>query len=148
MQVPGKWQRRVVNPHTLAMADTYISLLRAERDNKLSIEDCRLEKPVGSVIADMAVDLSWYDEWKPKAAGYYLEIDMGTERPKIIREKLAGYLDAWSHSKGAFPYVVFVCFQDWRVVELSRVIGDLKAEDRQLFKVCHVDTVIEELMHV
>jgi hypothetical protein len=60
-----------------------------------------------SVRADFAVSLDFPQQ--SRSSRYFLEIDLGTERPARITEKVAGYWRAVeANTADWFPYVVFI----------------------------------------
>jgi Replication-relaxation len=139
-QMAGNHRRRSVNAHTLEMADAYIALLQAERAGCFQMPQVELERPIGELRADLAVNLVLPDG---RPVGFYLEVDRGFERPTVIEQKCRAYVRAWLASAAAFPFVVFVVQEEWRRREIERCIGKLDAEDRWLFSV----TMLDELVH-
>jgi hypothetical protein len=146
---PGRFFKRAVSEHTLKMADVYAELVLAERAGviKLIHESewhVLLEYPVAEEIrADIYTELGVYATKRRIHA--YLEIDLGTERPRRIEEKLRGYAKEYgSREGGVWPYVLFIVPDGWRESEINRVIK--RNAHAHLFSVCTFPKVIHSLM--
>lgn len=137
-----------VNNHALMVADTYLELRRAENAGVFALKDWDVERPVPPAVrADLFVTLDFPQQ--SRSGSYFLEIDMGTEAPKRIREKLAGYWRAVETStEDWFPYVVFVVRQQARKAEIERTIRRLPEERREMVRVCVFGELIPELMRL
>jgi len=128
------WPYRSVNEHALCVGDAFTTLLAAERKGQLKVLRYALEQPIGGAQADMYVEL---DTGRPEPSGYFLEIDLGTERPSRILDKCAAYWRAYDNSTApSFPYVLFVVPDQYRYDELRRILRKLPESKRELFKVC------------
>ncbi|MFF2534488.1 replication-relaxation family protein [Streptomyces cyaneofuscatus] len=137
-----------VNNHALMMADTYLELRRAEKAGLLSITDWEVERRVPpSVRADLYVSLDFPPQGR--SSNFFLEIDLSTEQPARIREKVAGYWRAVEMSTADyFPYVVFVVKDQARRNELARLFRQLPAEQQEMAKVHRLDDLAESLVHL
>jgi hypothetical protein len=72
---------------------------------------------------------------------------LGTERPSRIAEKCTAYWRAYDNSTAeTFPYIVFVMPDEWRRVEITRLIEKLDDERRALFRVSLFDELVSELV--
>jgi hypothetical protein len=82
-----------------------------------------------------------------RTSSYFLEIDLGTERPVRIVEKVAGY---WRAAEGSsedyFPYVVFVVKQEARKAEIGRIIRKLPEAQQEMVRVVLIEELIPELI--
>lgn len=147
LDVDGR-QTLNVNNHALMVADTYAELRRAERLGVLALTDWAVERSVPpNVRADLAVSLDFPQQ--SRRSRYFLEIDLGTERPTRITEKVAGYWQAVEASTAEyFPYVVFVVRQQARKNELARVFRRLPEEQQDMLRVCLMDELIPELLRL
>ncbi len=134
-----------VNNHALMMADTYLELRRAEKAGLLAVTDWEVERRMPpSVRADLCVSLGFPSQGR--SSSFFLEIDLSTEQPARIREKVAGYWRAVEMSTaGYFPYVVFVVKDLARRKELTRLPRQLPAEQQEMGRVYSAETLISEL---
>lgn len=138
---------RSVNYHTLAIVDSYVELLKAERKGNIHIVGLLTEPDSWRNIAgadlrpDMHVEIE--QSSRQRSTSLWLEIDMGTERPKAIGEKLARYWHAYSHVTEdvlpVFPLVLFLALDDARAKELRWVIERGPEEARALFMVSTIN---------
>jgi hypothetical protein len=137
-----------VSNHALMIADTYLELRRAEAAGVLSVKRWDVELPVPPAVrADLFVVLDFPEQ--QRSSRYFLEIDLGTEAPVRIREKVAGY---WRAAEGSqeeyFPYVVFVVKQQVRMAEMGRIIRKLPTEQQEMVKVVLIAELIPQLMRL
>ncbi|MFC8829022.1 replication-relaxation family protein [Streptomyces sp. NPDC057137] len=137
-----------VNNHALMMADTYVELRRAEKAGVLAVTAWEVERRVPpSVRADLYVALDFPQQGRSSA--YFLEIDLSTEQPARIRDKVAGYWRAVEVSTADyFPYVVFVVRQQVRKNELGRIFQQLPEEQQAMLRVYLIGELIPELMRL
>ncbi|MDX3695965.1 replication-relaxation family protein [Streptomyces europaeiscabiei] len=136
-----------VNNHALLVADTYVELRRAERLGVLRLTRWDVELSVPPVRADLfaAVDFLF----QHRSSRYFLEIDLATERPVRISEKLTGYWQAAEAStEEFFPYVVFVVVSPVRKAELERLVRQLPEERREMVRVVLFPELIPRLMQL
>ena len=80
-----------------------------------------------------------------KRLDYCLEVDLGTERPHIIRRKLIAYWQAFTAS-GNLPYVAFIVPDQYRNYEIGRVIRGLPDDQQGLFSVHLFKEAVAELI--
>lgn len=137
-----------VNNHALMMADVYLELRRAEKTGILSVMVWEVERRVPpSVRADLYVSLDFPQQGRSSA--FFLEIDLSTEQPARIREKVAGYWRAVeASSEEFFPYVVFVVRHQVRRNELARIFRRLPEEQRDMLRVYLIGELIPELLRL
>ncbi|WP_314410138.1 replication-relaxation family protein [Streptomyces kroppenstedtii] len=137
-----------VNNHALMIADTYLELRRAEKLGALAVTAWEVERGVSpSVRADLYVAMDFPQQGRSSA--YFLEVDLSTEQPARIREKVAGYWRAVDASTDDyFPYVVFVVRQQIRKNELTRIFRQLPEEQQEMMRVFLIGELIPELMHL
>ncbi|SCE18158.1 replication-relaxation family protein [Streptomyces sp. DvalAA-19] len=135
LEVDGRLSPNV-NNHALMMADTYLELRRAEKAGLLAVTDWEVERRVPpSVRADLYVSLDFPSQGR--SSSFFLEVDLSTEQPARIREKVAGYWRAVEMSTADyFPYVVFVVKDLVRRSELARLFRQLPAEQQEMVRVC------------
>ncbi|WP_189148168.1 replication-relaxation family protein [Streptomyces lacrimifluminis] len=137
-----------VSNHALMIADTYVELRRAETAGVLSIQHWEVERPVPpSVRADLAVSLDFPQQGRQSA--FFLEIDLSTEPPARIREKVAGYWRAVeANTADYFPYVVFVVKHEVRKREMERLFAKLPEEQQDMVRVYLMGELIPWLLQL
>jgi hypothetical protein len=137
-----------VNNHALMIADVYLELRRAERAGVLTVTAWEVERQVPpSVRADLYAALDFAHDHRSSA--YFLEIDLSTEQPARIREKVLGYWRAVEVSTADyFPYVVFVVRHPVRRNELARIFRKLPGEQRDMLRVFLIEELIPQLMRL
>lgn len=82
-----------------------------------------------------------------RSSSYFLEIDLGTEAPVRLREKVTGYWRAVEASTDDFfPYVVFVVRQQVRKNEIGRILRGLPEEQQEIVRVALIGDLIPQLM--
>lgn len=132
---------RAVNHHTLAIADAYVELLEYERKGSIEILGFHTEPDSWVRIEQVELRPDLFIEiYKPFhdiTMQLWLEIDMGTERPKQIRQKLADYWHAYSHSSAdVMPRATAVLFlspDEDRAKTLRWIIEQGKEDAQKLF---------------
>lgn len=137
------WPFRMVNHHTLAIADAYVELLKLERQGRLRIDGYSLEPDSWTVEAgadlrpDLHIEVS--DIHRRRTIRLWIEIDMGTERQKAIKDKLARYWHAAQFGSDElrehFPIVLFIAPDDARASELRWIIKRGNQDAQELFMV-------------
>ncbi|HEV3170378.1 MAG TPA: replication-relaxation family protein [Actinocrinis sp.] len=134
-----------VNTHALMIADTYLELRRAENRGLLTVKRWEVERSVPPVRADLFVHLDYPAQGR--SSSYFLEIDLATERPVRIVEKLSGYWTAAQHwNEEYFPYVVFVVNHVVRVAEFQRIVRGLPEERQEMVRAFLLPELVRELM--
>lgn len=143
--VDGRPSSNVSN-HALMIADTYLELRRAEKAGLLVVKEWEVELPVPPAVrADLFVSLDFPGQ--RRSSRYFLEIDLGTEAPVRLREKIAGYWQAAESSDDEyFPYVAFVVKHEGRCREIERIIGKLPEEQQDMVRVFMFGEVVSQLM--
>lgn len=137
-----------VNNHALMIADTYLELRRAEKSGVLAVKHWDVELPVPPAVrADLFAVLDIPAQ--QRTSSYFLEIDLGTERPVRIIEKLSGYWKAAQESnEDYFPYVVFVVNREARRTELRRIVTQLPADQQEMIRAYVLPELIHQLMRL
>lgn len=136
-----------VNNHALMIADTYLELRRAERLGVLTLARWDVELSVPPVRADLFVVVDYPTQ--RRSGQYFLEIDLATERPVRIAEKLVGYWQVAEQSReDIFPYVVFVVAQQARKAELTRIFQRLPEEQQEMVRVVMFAELIPRLLEL
>ncbi len=117
----------------LKVADVYVDLLAAEKGGGIKILHAELEQPIGNARPDLTVELGFVEQRQKMS--YAIEVDLGSEKPRIIAGKCAAYIEAFRRGlRDPFPYVLFLVPDEWRKSEVSRVLGRL-TEGREVFSV-------------
>ncbi|OZE13480.1 hypothetical protein CH249_01215 [Rhodococcus sp. 05-2255-3B1] len=142
--------------HTLALADTHVSLVEAERRNecqlvRLDVEPASWRKHLGLGGAQLVLKPDLYletavDAASPYINSWFLEVDLGTEHLPALIRKSRDY-DAYYRSgteqagSGSFPLVVWMMSArdssttDRRIAALRKAIDDDDRLDGTLFRV-------------
>ncbi|MGV9340593.1 replication-relaxation family protein [Streptomyces sp. NPDC003688] len=138
-------QSVAVNDHALMIADTYVALRRAEKTGVLVVRSWEVERPLPPVRTDLSVSVDYPGQ--RRSSSYYLEIDLGTEAPIRLREKIAGYWRAYQRGEDEFfPFVVFVVKREARKREIERIIRALPEEQQEMVRVYLFGELVPELM--
>lgn len=133
---------RVINYHSLGIIDAYTELKRLENSGRIQIEAYETEPDSWRRIqgVDLRPDLyvKVSEPFRQRTVSLWLEIDLGTERPRQIKEKLANYWHAYRHATeddlSVYPSIVFLAPDEERERELRHIIGEGKNEDaKKLF---------------
>jgi hypothetical protein len=145
---------RSIHPHTLAIADAAIGLKRLERDGSIEIVGLATEPDTWQVIAgadlrpDLHVELGIPS--RGMSVSLWIEVDMGTERQKQLKDNLARYMHAYEHVTEAdmsvFPRILFLVPDDERLKELNSLINSGPAEAKDLFRVQRQDSFPQLLL--
>lgn len=137
------WQARSVNQHSLAIASVYVSLF--EKLDIITYEtepDSHVKINYVPLLPDLYVKLNLGD----KVRQVWLEIDLGTERPKQLKEKLAKYHHAWDgagENWNPWPLVCFVVPDERRKTELASLIAQTPKESQPMFRLALFDDVVQ-----
>lgn len=145
---------RSVHYHTLAIADAFIGLKRLEREGTIEVIGVATEPDTWRVIAGADLRPDLYVELgipsKRMSISLWIEIDMGTERQKQLKEKLARYWHAYQHATAedmaVYPRVLFLVPDDERLKEINWLINSGPEEARELFRVQKQDCFPQLLM--
>ncbi|WP_427007169.1 replication-relaxation family protein [Pseudarthrobacter sp. H2] len=142
------WPFRSINHHTLAIADAYVEVAKLERANRVEViglstePDCWVTIAGADLRPDMHLELSLPE--KRMNVSLFVEADMGTERQKQLKEKLARYWHAYQHATEAdmsvFPVILFLVPDDERLKELNWIINSGPDEAKALFRVQRQDS--------
>ncbi|TFD15506.1 hypothetical protein E3T26_06910 [Cryobacterium sp. TMT1-21] len=140
------WPFRTVNYHTLAIADSYMELLALEREKRIEIigfttePDTWLDIAGADLRPDMFIEVR--QVFEKKSLSLWVEIDMGTERQKALKDKLARYWHAYQHADAdklpVFPLVLFLAPDLKRAREIRWLIDNGPKEGQPLFLVSTV----------
>lgn len=143
------WPYRAVNYHSLAVGDVYVDLKRLERVGQLRVEFLSAEPDTWASIAgaELRPDLHviLHDLVTNRIISLWIEVDMGTERQKQLKDKMARYYHAFLHSTEEllegmgigrdFPLVAFLVPDDDRLNELRHLVARGADEAQALFDV-------------
>lgn len=139
---------RVVDLHTLTIAECFISLHSLERDDKLTVITYQPEPGCHLSVAGTQLTPDAYAELGLPAPRlkfrYWLEIDRGTENIDTIKGKCVRYWRAYqAWQEDVFPFVVFVVPDAARRRDIARVVAGGPGEAHALFEVCELDGFAE-----
>lgn len=135
----GRYHRRAVDYHALAIVDVYVRLIHAQRDGSVVLDgftpepECHLTVDGVELKPDLLIELSRPDSGAELSA--WLEIDLGTERQARLSEKMARYAKAYRSGRvDPYPRVVFVAHDDERAREIGWMVSRLPADEAVLFR--------------
>lgn len=135
---------RSIDMHRIAIAETYVATVEAERGGHIRINEVVTEPDCHQVVGGVKLTPDLYIFADVRAAQarrrVWVEVDMGTERRKQITDKLARYRHAYrawgdEYPSQAFPRVVFVAVDAERERELATVIREMPESGQRLFAV-------------
>ena len=148
---PGRFRREgAIDYHALTITDLYSRLRTSEREGAIKLDgftpepECHLN--VGGIYLkpDLLVEVS---RANGRRLTSWLEIDMSTQRPARLNEKMDRYQQAYKtisdeslqqFNDGSFPLVVFVCHGDDRQREITWLI-ERRDDDPRLFRAVTID---------
>jgi hypothetical protein len=137
----GRQRTTRVNYHTLAIVDCVITLKRLERSGIFTIN--RLDIEPMEVVGQPLQPDAYVELVRGKDVVLALEVDMSTEGVKQVTAKLQRYYKAFQQydtdTYPLFPFVLWVCMDEERAVELKRIILAMPEDARQLFRVRTMD---------
>jgi len=142
---------RVVDLHTLTIAECFVMLKRLERGGELVVITYEADPASRRTVGDILLTPDAHVELGVSATRqkfrFWLEIDRDTENAETIRGKCVRYWRAFQAWHGdIFPYIVFVVPDDRRQRELERTIAGGPAEAQELFRAYQLDS-LAELIH-
>lgn len=141
--------------HFLAISESYVQLLEAERDGCLDLLTFAPEPECWRTYANPA---SGRRVLKPDAFvrvgvgayedRYFLEIDCGSEGRGTLAQKCRAYFDYWRSgneqtAEGVFPRVLWIATNAKRLRLLVDVCASLPADAWQLFAVTSAERAVE-----
>ncbi len=142
---------RVVDLHTLTIAECFVMLKRLERGGELTVISYAADPASRQTVGDILLTPDAYTEIGVPASrqkfSFWLEIDRDTENAETIRGKCVRYWRAFQAWDGdIFPYIVFVVPDDRRKRELERTIAAGPDEAQEMFRVYQLES-FAELIH-
>jgi hypothetical protein len=130
---------RTVNYHALAIVDSYVVMRRLERAGYVAIAgvstepDCWVKVGGNELKPDLYLELARATGERLKL---WLEIDMGTEGQRQIKDKLERYWRAYNEADWpVFPRTIWVAVDAEREKELAWLISQGPPDARILFQV-------------
>ena len=136
-----------INRHALAIADTYLALVRLERQGIISINgyttepNCHVQVGKHKLEPDLYISLNRLSSGQHRPL--WLEVDRDTEHDTHIKKKLANYWHAYSEADASqfpeWPGVIWIALTDWRAKELRTTIAQGPKEAQKLFRVMTLD---------
>lgn len=140
---------RSVNYHSIAIGDCFVALRALEKVGRWKVAGIETEpecwRTIGGVELrpDLFVELE--QVFGEQRKSLWLEVDLGTEGQRQIKEKLATYWKAYSRADAAdmpvFPQTIFVTVDEPRKRELRWLIDQGPKDAQELFGVL----LLEEL---
>jgi hypothetical protein len=142
---------RVIDHHTLTIAECFVMLKRLEHGGELTVIRYDADPASRQNVGDILLTPDAYVELGVSATRqkfhFWLEIDRDTENAETIRGKCVRYWRAFQAWDGeVFPYIVFVVPDDRRQRELERTIAGGPDEAQELFQIYQLEN-FAELIH-
>ena len=142
---------RVIDYHTLQIAECFVLLKRLERSGELTVIRYDADPVSSQTVGEILLTPDAYVELGVVATrqkfAFWLEIDRDTENAEVIRGKCVRYWRAYQEWPGdVFPWVVFVVPDEPRRRELQRVIAGGPDDAQDLFRVYELEQ-FAELIH-
>ena len=142
----GTFRRKnAIDLHALAIGDVYVNLKELERAGAIELLDFESEPDSWRVVQGVNLEPDLFVDFARRSDGArlvaWLEVDMGTQHPARLNEKMDRYSQAARLANLAdlptFPVVVFTALDDERCDAIRRVI-DRRGDDARLFRVATV----------
>ncbi|MCA1565843.1 MAG: replication-relaxation family protein [Acidobacteria bacterium] len=135
---------RAVNYHMLAIADVFVALKHLEHEGRYQVTGYETEPDTWLTVGGVELRPDLYVELADAAARrviqWWLEVDMGTERPKQLKEKMSRYYHAYQYADEQtmpiFPLVVFLVPDKERLQDIRWIISREPEDSRHLFTTC------------
>jgi hypothetical protein len=137
-----RFNRPVINYHTLSIVDAYVKLLEVARAGHVAIEAVQAEPDCWAVVGgvelrpDLFVELALPSLERLKL---WLEVDLGSEAQRQVKGKLDAYWRAYNGADVAvwpvFPRVLWVAMDDERAKELAWLVEQGPKDGQGLFDV-------------
>lgn len=127
---------RAISYHRLAVADVYVSLVVASRDGTLRIHDDKIESEARRDIEGEVFQpdlLLTVDHLERRTRRFIaIEVDMGTQKPNVIRAKLDAYTKAKAKDNGrvfpVYPDVILLTIDNRRKRDLQTIISQHRGD--------------------
>lgn len=139
------WLAKSVKYHSLAIADVYVDI-----STNLNIIRYECEPDSHEKINYVAIQPDLYVEldFGKHALRAWLEVDLGSERPKQLKDKLDRYYHAWGGAPdkwNPWPLVCWIVPDTKRRAELESIIKLQPADSQAMYRVCLFEDVVETL---
>lgn len=139
------WLSRSVKYHSLAIADVYVDVSKNLKLVRWESEpDTHVKINYVPLLPDLYLEL----DLGHLTRRCWVEVDLGTERPKQLREKMDRYHHAWSGASekwNPWPLVVWVVPDEKRKRELLSLIALEPKESQPMYRVATFENVVEVL---
>lgn len=139
------WLAKSVKYHSLAIADVFVDINRHVNVVRFETEpDTHQKINYVALQPDLYVELET-DQFKRRV---WLEVDLGSERPRQLKDKLDRYCMAWNGAGekwNPWPYVCWVVPDIKRRAELESLIKLEPAESQGMYRVCLFENVVQTL---
>jgi len=143
--------------HVLAVAETNVTLVDAERSGRIELLQFEAEPPCWRSFSGPGGQtvLLKPDAYLRLAIGElehsaFVEVDLGTESAPTIARKCGVYAAYWRTGleqgrRGVFPMVLWLVRDTARRARIATVVAGLPAEVRALFRVALITHVVEAI---
>lgn len=143
-----------IHPHTLAIADAYVALVRQEQSGKLRIvgyltePDCHTTIGKYELKPDLYIELARPGSNTP-GIRILFEVDMASQGKKVTAKLLRYWLAYEVAEASVWPsnqLVVFLAVTEQRASELRWLISRGEKEQQKLFRVVTAESLVEALL--
>ena len=140
------WLSRSIKPHSLAIAEVYVDISSRLKVIRFEAEpDSHTRVNYVPLNPDMYMEL----EINGQRARVWLEIDLGSERPKQLKEKMERYCHAWNGAGKTwtpFPWVWFVVPDLRRQREIESLIRLQPIDAQPMFHASTFESLVSDLV--
>lgn len=132
------WPYRSIDYHTLAIADMFVMVKLAERQGALQVVTYENEPDTWHEVAGVQLTPDLYLELdlihKQQRLALWVEVDLGTERQSVLKDKFARYWHAYQNTElEVFSLVLFITPDEQRTYDLTRWLKQGESEQQNLF---------------
>jgi hypothetical protein len=141
------WLSRSVKLHSLAITDVYVDI--SSRLNVIRFE-CEPDSHEKINYVPIQPDLYVELDLGQHVLRTWLEVDLGSERPKQLKDKMSRYYHAWSGAPDKWrpwPLVVWVVPDEKRRAEIESLIRLEPAESQAMYRVTLFENVVPTLLN-
>jgi hypothetical protein len=140
-------QARTVNYHSLAIVETFMSIHGAQNEQTQIIR-YEVDEESSVKINYIPINPDLYLELRLGSVErrVWVEVDLGTERPKQLKDKLSRYHEAWKDAPdkwNPWPLVVWVLPDEKRKAELDSLIAQQPKESQPMYRTATFENVAE-----
>jgi len=141
--------------HYLAIADTHLALVTAERAGRLKLSEVQIEPAcwrhysgLGGNREVLKPDLFVITSTSEYDDHWFIEVDRATESIPTLLKQCQQYeryrrQGTEVHDRGVFPLVLWIVPDERRATNLRTAIGTMRGLDRELHRIATPDTFLD-----